>query len=418
MNNNLTKSDELVLSNRDKDILRSIAAEVAELASRPCEEDKAKLWTKHNKLERTRPPVFCDPEHGWTEIITQDILQCENVRARNWEYFLRKEVFWGKEMQDDRVIDPYFRIWYEHTDSGWGLQEIRKSVGEGGSFVWEAPIDDYSKLDKLHFPQVSVDFEKTNRILDLLNSIFGDLLPTRVNMGWWWSLGMTQTLAYLRGLEQMMFDMQDEPENLHKLMSILRDGTIARIEYLEENGLLFLNNDSTYVGSGGLGWTDELPQKDYTGKARLKDMWGFCESQETLGVSPGMFEEFIFQYQLPIMEKFALNCYGCCEPLEKRWDVVKKAPNLRRVSCSPFSNWSDMAEKLENKYIFSMKPTPADLADTVFNEERVRERMRTGLKEAKNCIVELIMKDTHTIRNDPQRVVKWVKIAKEEAENF
>jgi len=77
-----------------------------------------------------------------------------------------------------------------------------------------------------------------------------------------------------------------------------------------------------------------------------------------------------------------------------------------------------MAEKLENKYIFSMKPTPADLADTVFNEERVRERMRTGLKEAKNCIVELIMKDTHTIRNDPQRVVKWVKIAKEEAENF
>ena len=182
--------------------------------------------------------------------------------------------------------------------------------------------------------------------------------------------------------------------------------------------MLFLNNDSTYVGSGGFGWSDELPQPDHSGKVRLKDMWGFCESQETLGVSPTMFDEFVFQYQLPILEKFGLNCYGCCEPLEKRWDVIKKTPNLRRVSCSPFSDWKEMAEKLESNYIFSMKPTPADLADTVFDENKVRMRIREGLKIAKNCIVEIIMKDTHTLRNDPDRVVKWVRIAKEEAEKF
>jgi hypothetical protein len=28
------------------------------------------------------------------------------------------------------------------------------------------------------------------------------------------------------------------------------------------------------------------------------------------------------------------------------------------------------------------------------------------------------MKDNHTIRNDPPRVVRWVQIAREEAENL
>ena len=414
----INPDNDLIISKKDKQILSDLARQVAELAALPIEKEKADLWLKHNKLERTKPPVFCDPEHGWTEIIPQESLLCEIERAKKWEYLLMKEIFWGKEMKDDRVIDPFFNMPYEYTETDWGVHEIRTSGGEGGSYVWEAPIDNYDKLEKLRFPKIDVDFEKTKRVQDLLNDILGQYLPVRLKMGWWWTLGMTQTLAYLRGLEQMMLDMQDEPENLHKLMSFLRDGTLARLDFLENNNLLFINNDSTYVGSGGFGWTDELPQKDFTGKVRLKDMWGFCESQETVGVSPVMFEEFVFKYQLPILERFGLTCYGCCEPLERRWDIIKKIPNLRRVSCSPFSNWDEMAEKLGNKYIFSMKPTPADLAEDNFNENRVRMKIQEGLKSAKNCIVELVMKDNHTICKDPSRVIKWVKIAKEEAENF
>jgi hypothetical protein len=32
------------------------------------------------------------------------------------------------------------------------------------------------------------------------------------------------------------------------------------------------------------------------------------------------------------------------------------------------------------------------------------------------CNVEILMKDNHTIGNNPQNVVRWVQIAKEEAE--
>ena len=55
---------------------------------------------------------------------------------------------------------------------------------------------------------------------------------------------------------------------------------------------------------------------------RLKDMWGFAERQETLGISPEMFREFIFPYQNGILERFGLNCCGCCEPLESLPDLL------------------------------------------------------------------------------------------------
>ena len=145
-------------------------------------------------------------------------------------------------------------------------------------------------------------------------------------------------------------------------------------------------------------------------------MWGFAESQETVGVSPAMFAEFVLPYQLPILERFGLNCYGCCEPLDGRWQYVKQIPRLRRVSVSPWSNRAFMAEQLGADYVLSMKPNPADLARDSFDEEKVRAILREDLRATRGCRVEVIMKDNHTIRDDPSRVVRWVQIAKEEAE--
>ncbi|GAI45767.1 unnamed protein product, partial [marine sediment metagenome] len=131
---------------------------------------------------------------------------------------------------------------------------------------------------------------------------------------------------------------------------------------------------------------------------------------------PEMFAEFIFPYQLPILERFGLNCYGCCEPLDKRWRVVKNAPRLRRVSVSPWANLADLADKLGEQYIYSMKPHPGDLAVPSLNEERIRSELRRALQITRNCRVEIIMKDNHTIANNPQNVIRWCQIAREEAE--
>jgi hypothetical protein len=146
-------------------------------------------------------------------------------------------------------------------------------------------------------------------------------------------------------------------------------------------------------------------------------MWGFGESQETVGISPEMFEEFIFPYQLPVLDRFGLNCYGCCEPLDTRWHIVVKVPRLRRVSVSPWADLAQMAERLGDRYILSMKPNPADLALPVFDEGRIRDDIRRALRVTRDCCVEVIMKDNHTIGGDPNRVIRWVQIVREEAES-
>ncbi len=404
----------------DRSVLRKWAAEAAELAARPIEEEKRRLWFDHNQLRRTRPVVFCDPENSWNEIIPASSLECETPLARQWEFLLRMRVFSGRRMRDDMVIEPFFNIPHVYTETDWGIHENFINPGvQGGAYTWESPLNDLEDLTGLHFPTVSIDWAESDAHLEEAEAVLGDLLTVRRKTSWWWSIGMTHMLAKLRGLERIMWDMVDHPGGLHRLMAFLRDGYLAKLDFLDREGLLYLNNRGEYVGSGGFGWTKELPQSaDGDGQVHPMDMWGFCESQETGTVSPTMFEEFVFQYQLPVLERFGLNCYGCCEVLDSRWHVVKKTPRLRRVSVSPWANLEKMAENLGANYVYSMKPNPAALAMPTFDEDFIRQTIRGAFEITQGCVVEIIMKDNHTICNDPTRVIRWTEIAKEEAERL
>jgi hypothetical protein len=188
------------------------------------------------------------------------------------------------------------------------------------------------------------------------------------------------------------------------------------VDFLEKEGFFTLNNEGDYTGSGGFGWTKQLPAAGFAGRVRAKDQWCLAESQETVGVSPAMFEEFVFRYQLPILKRFGLACYGCCEAVHGRWHLLRQIPNLRRVSVSPWCDRAKMAENLGNRYIYSLKPHPALLATTQFDPGAVRADIRDALDKAKGCHLEIIMKDNHTLGNDPQRAAKWCRIAREEIE--
>jgi len=413
-------SGNLIPTQAERTVLRDLAKKVAELAARPVEAEKKKLWTDHNMLKRTRPLVFCDPENGWNEIITQDLMRCRNPLFRVWEMALRKEIFWGESMKDDRVIQPFFDVPYNYDDTGWGLDARKIGGHDNGSYTWEPPLKDYdTDFSRLSFPRIVVDQEETRKVVAAAQDILGDILQVRLRGIWWWTLGMTWDFIMLRGLENFMFDMYDNPDGIHRTMEFLRDGTLAKLDFLEKNGLLALNTGGTYVGSGGFGWTDELPLPDFHPDAvRTRDMWGFAESQETVGVSTEMFDEFVFPYQVPILDRFGLNCYGCCEPVDPRWDLIKTIPRLRRVSCSPWADYRIMAEALGDKYVFSMKPKPTPLAVAELDRDECRKSLRENLRITRDCVVEVIMKDNNTLGGNPENATEWCRIAREEAESL
>jgi len=409
-----------MVSNKDKNILRRLAGKVREIANLPEMEERKKRLYRINDLKPDRPIVLCFPEGSWCELLPDNVLECEDEKLRKWEMELKRKIYWWEYIKDDNAIEPYFNIPWCISVSDFGV-EVKYTHGENrGSFIWEPPIKDLNKdIEKLKFRELRVDREQTMRDFEIANEIFGDLLKVRIKGKYWWTVGLTIEAIKLIGLENLMLFMYDQPEGLHRFMKWMSDEQLHFIEWFEKEGLLSLQNEDDYVGSGGVGYTTELPQRDFKEGdiVRLKDIWGFAESQETVGVSPEMFNEFIFQYQLPLLNKFGLNCYGCCEPLDKRIDYVFKIPNLKRISVSPWSNQEFMAKKLGKNYVFSRKPNPA-LICASFNEDLIRKDIRYTLEVTRGCVLEIIMKDTHTVQNEPMRISRWVKIALEEISKY
>lgn len=421
--NNADYSD-LHFSDEDKTILKELARQVLEIANRPIMDENRKLWIKHNKLEGIKPIILCDPENGWNEIILEKDIKCNNDIARYWECHLRKQIFWGNEINDNYTVEPYFNLPHVYKEKKWGVAS-NENAGtkqatrlDGGAYHIDTILEDYSQINAITKPVLSIDYDTTNRLLEIAHEIFDGILQVRLNTVWFWSVGLTDDLVFLRGMEKLMYDFCDEPEKVHEVMNLLFEGTMERLDYLESNNLLSLNNDGSYVGSGGIGYTDLLPGSSFNGQVTTHDMWGLAESQVTVGVSPSMFEEFIFPYQKKLMERFGLTSYACCEPMDKRFDIVKVVPNLRRVSVSSWANKQVMSEKLGDKYIYSLKPSPSHLAVSNMDEEVVRKELRDVLKITKNNNnrIEIIMKDNHTLGHNPNNIKRWAQIAREEIE--
>lgn len=298
----------------------------------------------------------------------------------------------------------------------YGMSETRERHDDRGSFTWDPPLKSYEDFDKLRMPEITVDPEATRIKKDLAEDTFGGILRVYRKNYWWWSLGMTYQFVLLRGLENLMYDLYDEPENVHKLMRFLTDCTLRKLEFLEREGLLSVNHDNDFIGSHSHGFTTQMPPVQH-GVVTPMNMWGFCESQETVSVSPDMFAEFVFPYQLEIAQKFGLNYYGCCEPLHNRFSIIRKIPRLRKISASPWADLDQMRELLGQRYVMSIKPNPAYIAVENPDWDLVRSELKRIFAATRGCVRELVMKDLNTIGNNPEHVKTWCRIAKEEAEN-
>ncbi len=59
---------------------------------------------------------------------------------------------------------------------------------------------------------------------------------------------------------------------------------------------------------------------------------------------------------------------------------------------------------------------PAMISTELFDEERICQDIRSTLQAARGCAVELVMKDVHTLNNQPARLGRWVQLVRQEIE--
>ena len=406
---------------KDRDILRDLAKKVAEIGNLPIQKERAEMWTHHNDLNPVRPMVLIFPEGSWREMLPDsDLTASPDCPLHGLERDLRLRLYYHQHLPDDNVIEPVIVSPLVIRTTGWGLGlDTTEPDEDTGARHYNAVIRTETDIDSLTPPQVTIDWEQSRTDFEELQEMFGDVITVEqrgcANCG---RAPMDQ-YAQWRGLEDLYMDLVDRPEWVHRAMTILVDGALAELELLEREGALSLNNRNHYTGSGGVGYTRQLPQSDFDGEhVRLKDMWGFATPQMFSEVSPAMHEEFALRHEKRLLERFGLNAYGCCEPLHNKLEIVKTIPNLRRVSISPFAEVVKSAEGLGGDYVYSWKPNPAMVAGEEWDPDYVRRVTQDFLEKTRGCVVEMVMKDTHTCRHEPHRMWEWTRIARECAEQF
>ncbi|NLZ35870.1 MAG: hypothetical protein GX897_00115 [Clostridiales bacterium] len=398
----------------DKKILRSLVSELIPIAEIPENNtDKIEKWKKHIRLEGEKPMVFVFPDGSWDELLPYGSLRCANPAARTLEYELRKRLIRHKYIRDDVPITADVEVPKAIRNTMWGVAPKQERVPGRGAYRMVSIIEKPSDWKQLSAPVITHDEKQSEADFDFIRDAVGDLTPVQLVGRKKFNFHMMHWYCDYRGLDNLLYDLYDEPEMVHDVMRFFADGIKSMLRQYEEQNLISLNNDRTFHFTGGVGYTDLLPQPDYEpDRIRLCDVWGAAEAQEFAQISPEMHEEFVLQYEREILEPFGLNGYGCCDDLSEKLDGVLKIRNLRRVAVCPWADIAKFVPVLGKNYIMTWKPMPMPLAGDEFDTELVRKELENGIRKARGGVLELILRDTHTCRNKPERFGQWVEIAR------
>lgn len=425
--NMLGNAPEVIVTEADRQILRELGSQVAEIAALPEQAERKRQWMKLNRIEAEKPMVWLN-DICWSEINVNDelTLRTESRFCRSIETELRQRLYWWNHMRGDMVVEPVVNAPMVVEDSGIGIDveedtRITEETNEVVSHEYHKVIQEEADLDRIRMPEITHRAELSRANLDAYREIFDGVLEVGQRGFPGFNFSPWDHLVKLTGVQEALLNLALKPELMHGIMERLTRAALTAIDQLEELNVFSLNNRNVRVGSGAYGYTDELPAPDFDGEhVRTKDIWGFVAAQIFAEVSPDMHEEFALHYERQVLERFGLTYYGCCEPLFRKMHLMRTIPNLRKVSASPWNDIESLAEQVGTDYVFSLKPNPEILARDAWDPDHVRDELRETLQSVlrHGCSVEMIMKDISTVRHDPQRLWQWTEIATELAEEF
>ncbi|MFI3214213.1 MAG: hypothetical protein R3Y24_12845 [Eubacteriales bacterium] len=406
-----------IVSVKEREHLRELAKKQLELSQLPIMKERENLWFQHNELKGTRPMVIMEDITFWDEICPT--LQCESSLAREIEEELYKNIVIVDLLDDDKVVTSYYKLNYELKYKKYGLEPKVIYAADGLGFHVVPEIEeieeDFEKLSPSIFEYDEVGLKHKK---EMIEEIIGDILPVRlINATNQWGMSLTHNVVDLMGTENMFCSMLTEPDEFHRLMEFVTDDSIRLLRFQEEMGIMQVNNRNDYMGSGSYCFNNEIGNVAEGDAVKSIDTWGHINSQESVGISPAAFQEFILPYILKLSKEFGLLYYGCCEPVSDFWkEGVEKIENLRKVSISPWCNEEMMAEQLAgSKTIYSRKPSPNFIGiEANFDEVGFREYIRTTAKLINNCKAEFIFRDIYKLHGNIEKVKKAVQITREE----
>lgn len=407
----------------DREILIGLAGQIAEIAALDVQKKNADMYRALNSLKPIRPVVLID-ELPWNQLGASGELdlKCEDEYLRSVELQMRKILYKWNHCRCDMIVEDFWRVpkvTREPHFFGVGVQETTLEKDKGNNIISHHYIDQITcieDLEKFQDPVIEVDMALTEKRRQMLDEIFGDILPVRI-------CGTTSSanfhpwddLARMRGVENILYDLYDEPEFMHAYMRKYTDLSLKLLKLHEELGLLDGSNTLVHCTAG---LTNELGAK--TENVMRKDIWGRGACQIFSEVSPAMHDEYDIQYQIEYYKGFDLVYYGCCEPLHNKIDIVNKIPNVRKISITPWADVRKAAENMGSRFVLARKPNPAEVANPTVDEVVVRRNILETLDVCREngTPVEFTLKDISSVSYHPENLDIWTRVVMETVLNY
>lgn len=405
-----------MICDKDKKIVRELARQYMEIATSPKQQKMNERMKATNDLKLVRPPVLID-EIPWYQMDIDGELTClcEDERARNVEYELRKAIYRRKHFRADTLLDPFYRVTmaYDSTGIGIDIQEDVVKTDDTNNIVSHGYIDileDEDSVDLIRIPEFTARPDLDAQNMNYYTELLGDSMPVKLcGVGCFKDRAWDRILRY-RGMEPVLYDLYDRPEHLHRIRKKFHDIRIAELDFIENE----LHVDPT---SPSLHCTPSY----VSGLAEdgLKATWYRSMAQGFSDVSPDMHYEFDIAYSIDLSQRFAYTYYGCCEPLDRKLDVITKIPNLRKIGVSPWAKEQTMAEFMGGNYVYARKPNPANVAiktDPEVIRKETEESVKLCIKHG--CPLELVLKDISTVSHRPENLIVWADTVSEVLDKY
>ncbi len=410
----------MIIKTKDRETLRYLASRYMSYAITEKNDEKRELWKALNDMHMKKPMLNIE-QIPWDEMDVDGFLTCtvENTYFRNVERTLRRLIYKWEHMPVDMVLNPYIILPHPVSNSGFGIKKQNVETNSNGHIyinLFQDQLVNMEDIEKIKTPVLHLNPDKEEEILAAAHEIFDGIAPFKwggmiVNSGLW------DHISTWKGVENCYIDLIDQPELIHAILDRYTNAHIALIDQINELGVYDTVSNMYHCSYT---FTDKAPSADFDpDHTTTYDGWTWSQAQLFTSVSPEINEEFEVPYMSKLFSRYGSVYYGCCERLDDRLDIISRMPNIRKVSCSPWSDRENFAATLPKKYIMSNKPDPSYLATSIFDEEIIRKDIRRTIAAAKanGLGLELLLKDLSTVKNNPQRIWRWSEIALEETMN-
>jgi hypothetical protein len=404
----------------DREILRPLAEQVAAIAALPVQREKAGLWARLNELRSARPMVWITevPWHEFSADVDELVVRCRAPWARSVEVELRRQLYQWKHLPVDMIVSDYVPCPIAYRSTGFGIvrQGDLLPITDGGitSQHYEPQISSMADLPKIKDPVVTVDRADTSARLAAMRAAFGDIIPVRelgCNNLWFtpWD-----NLVMWYGVQEALMDLIEQPEVINAAVARIVECCLKELDQMVALNLLALNNNNCRIGSGAYGYTSELPRAGFNpAHPTPEHLWGCSNAQIFTEVSAEMHWEFALRHDLPWLARWGQVYYGCCEALDTKMEILRRIPNLRKVSMNYRIHLDRAAAAVGADYVFSYKPNPACFATDRWDLGKARDELRRLLDCTRGGHVEIVLKDISTVAGKPERLWEWAAMAME-----